>query len=102
MATVYLIHLDKPLGHAKHYLGYTSLETVTERLERHRAGNGARLLQVANQRGITYSIVRTWEFERCQDAKSFERRMKLNSHVPRKCPVCNQAIVQLESIETEK
>lgn len=101
MATVYLIHLDQSIAHARHYLGYTSLECVQDRLARHKAGNGARLLQVANERGITYSIVRTWEFATWQEARKFERKLKLQKHAPRLCPVCNQHLCNRVIVQSE-
>jgi hypothetical protein len=42
IGTVYLIHLDRPYRHARHYTGWTpDLDT---RLTRHAKGQGARLL----------------------------------------------------------
>ncbi len=58
---VYLIHFDKPYRHAKHYIGYTEEEDVSHRLERHRKGNGARLLQVVVEAGIAFSVVKIWK-----------------------------------------
>lgn len=99
MATVYLIHLDRPLAHAKHYIGYTSFEDINQRLQRHKSGDGAKILNACNLKGITYSIVRTWECEDCQSARSLEVHLKRQKHSARYCPVCNQAIVQLEKIK---
>jgi predicted GIY-YIG superfamily endonuclease len=48
--TVYLLHFDRPLKHAKHYLGYAN--DLQARLEQHRSGNGARLIQVVQEAGI--------------------------------------------------
>ncbi len=59
---VYLLHFDKPLKHARHYLGYAA--DVDERLERHRAGNGSRLMEVVTQAGISWQLVRTWSGDR--------------------------------------
>ena len=59
MGTIYLIHFDEKLSHAQHYLGYTGGD-LEARLERHRNGNGARLMQVIEERGITWRLVRTW------------------------------------------
>lgn len=47
---VYLLHLDTPLSHAKHYMG--SCDDLDARLERHRTGSGARMLAVCIERGI--------------------------------------------------
>ncbi len=47
---VYLLHFSEAYKHAKHYLG--SADDLEARLERHRRGNGARLIQVIAQAGI--------------------------------------------------
>ena len=87
-AHVYLIHLDKPLCHARHYLGYTALESVNDRLARHKRGDGAKMLRAANEQGIAYQIVRTWTCTTIQEAKELERRLKHQKNAGRLCPVC--------------
>ena len=90
--TVYLIHLERPLYRSRrHYLGYTRLDNVEQRLNRHKSGNGAKFLKRANELNISYSIVQTWEFASWKDAKAFERHLKNQKHAPRFCPVCNQS-----------
>jgi hypothetical protein len=80
--TVYLIHFERRLKHAGHYLGYC--HNLDERLGRHRAGSGARLMEVVSQSGIDWKVVRTWRGDR-----RFERRLKNRKNVPRRlCPVC--------------
>ena len=88
MCKVYLIHLDTPLAHASHYLGYTSLESAEDRLKRHKSGSGARLLAAANKQDITYSIVRTWECKDWREARSLERQLKKQKNSSKLCPVC--------------
>lgn len=82
--TVYLIHLSSPIGHAHHYLGWTKADTVEERSAKHKSGCGARLLAVANELGIDYSVVRTWTGDR-----KLERKLKNGKNSPLLCPVCN-------------
>lgn len=101
MATVYLIHFDSPLKHARHYIGYTALESVYNRLARHKAGDGAKILRVCNERGITYRIVKTWEFGTWQEARDFERKLKRRKMSPRICPVCNGHLCNQENFEIE-
>lgn len=84
MGTVYLIHFDEKLAHAQHYLGYTGGD-LDERLERHRNGNGARLMQVIKEQGITWHLVRTWDGDR-----KLERKLKDRHNSPRLCPICRQ------------
>jgi predicted GIY-YIG superfamily endonuclease len=83
MGTVYLIHFDQPLHHARHYLGYT--DNLDERIARHKRGEGARLLQVLLARGIEWEVVRTWEGDR-----DLERKLKRRKHSDRLCPVCRK------------
>lgn len=82
--TVYLIHFDTPYKHARHYLGYA--EDLAERIERHRKGNGSRLMQVIGAAGIAWQLVRVWPGDR-----KLERQLKNQKNAPRLCPVCNPA-----------
>jgi len=81
MATIYLLHLSKPLRHAKHYLGLA--DDLPARLERHAAGLGARMLAVCRERGITWRLARTWQGDR-----SFERWLKRKKGASWFCPLC--------------
>lgn len=84
MSCVYLIHFDQPLVHARHYIGFSERD-VEERFEDHTSGNGARILQVCNERGITYKLARVWK----RKGRRFERQLKNGKHVSRLCPICN-------------
>lgn len=85
---VYLLHFysrinpDRP---CQHYIGYA--EDALERLKEHRAGRGARLTQVANERNIGYEIVRIWTGNR-----KFERRIKNRKNSRHLCPICSEKI----------
>jgi hypothetical protein len=84
--TTYLLHFCAPISPAhtcQHYLGWTP-GSVAARLAEHAAGRGARLTQVALERGIGWRLVRTWAGETRQD----ERRRKRGAHGARLCPVC--------------
>ena len=61
---IYLIHFDRPLHHARHYLGYCADGTLEVRLIRHRAGRGARLLAVLRELNIGWRVVRVFEGDR--------------------------------------
>ena len=82
MATTYLICLDRPLGgpvhFAQHYIGQS--KDVDRRLETHRGGLGARMLAAANERGIAYQVVRTWD-------GNIEKRLKAQHRAWSFCPV---------------
>jgi predicted GIY-YIG superfamily endonuclease len=81
MGTVYLIHFNRPYRHAQHYIGYT--DDLGQRMAAHRAGNGARLLEVISDAGITWRLARTWEGD-----KALEKRLKAQHNAPRLCPIC--------------
>ena len=83
--TVYLIHFDQAIAdHARHYLGWAS--DLAARLEAHRAGRGARLMEVCKDRGITWHVSRTWE-----GTRERERAIKDRAESPRLCPDCTPA-----------
>jgi predicted GIY-YIG superfamily endonuclease len=80
--TVYLLHFERPYKHARHYLGFA--EDLERRLELHRAGRGARLMEVVVAAGIGFELVRTWEGDR-----TLERLLKNRHNAPaRLCPLC--------------
>lgn len=82
--TVYLLHFEAKYHHAQHYLGYTTRETVSERLEAHRRGQGARLMEVIGAAGIGWKCVRTWD----NYGRADERRLKNWKKARQLCPVC--------------
>jgi hypothetical protein len=79
--TVYLLHLDPPVKHARHYVGWTA--DLDTRLEAHRVGRGARLLEVVKELGGSFRLARTWPGSRTR-----ERAIKNRNNAPRLCPVC--------------
>lgn len=84
---VYLIHLDEPIaGHAQHYIG--KARDIAFRFQEHQHGTGSRLLNAANERGITYRIVRTW----AEAPSGFERYLKAWKSARQLCPVCNPSL----------
>jgi predicted GIY-YIG superfamily endonuclease len=82
--TVYLLHFSTSFHHARHYLGWTSLP-VEERLEQHRSGHGARLLEVVTANGISFSVARTWT-----GTRRLERSLKNHHNARRHCPMCKK------------
>jgi predicted GIY-YIG superfamily endonuclease len=83
--TIYLLHFDVPYKHARHYLG--AADDLEARLERHRRGQGARLLEVVTAAGITFTVARTW-----RGGRKLERRLKRLKNTPRLCPVCRRKV----------
>lgn len=86
----YLLCFSEPLGNerhqASHYLGYSPDRNLKARIAAHQAGKGARITQVAVERGITLTVTRIWPGEGRQD----ERRHKRGAHPGRLCPACRQ------------
>lgn len=78
---VYLLHFDRPLSHARHYMGWTS--GLHERLAAHRDGRGARLTAVLREVGIGWKLARAW-----RGGRTDERRLKRRKEAPRLCPIC--------------
>src|SRR5258708_38812338 len=61
---VYEVHIEPPVQHAAHYIGRSpdgGVAGLVRRLAKHGTSEGARLLQVAKERGSTWHLVRTWE-----------------------------------------
>jgi predicted GIY-YIG superfamily endonuclease len=87
MATVYLLHFSRPISEkhtCQHYIGYTGRDSLKKRLAEHAAGRGARLTQVALERGISWEVARTW-----QGGRALERKLKDKKASPKLCPLCN-------------
>ncbi len=78
----YLIHLDVKMSHAQHYIGYA--DSVAKRVKKHGTSEGARMLQVARQRGITFQHVRSWWGK----GRDFERQLKNRKKSRLLCPLC--------------
>jgi predicted GIY-YIG superfamily endonuclease len=83
--TIYLLHLDEPFGHAKHYTGWAS--DLHARLAHHAAGTGANLLRHVAAAGIGWTLVRTWPGDRRE-----ERRLKRRGGASDRCPVCRPGL----------
>jgi predicted GIY-YIG superfamily endonuclease len=79
--TVYLLHFDRPYGHAGHYTGWTT--DLTTRLTQHANGRGARLLAVVKAAGIGWELARTWT-----GTRAVERALKRQGGASRRCPLC--------------
>ena len=83
LGTLYLLHFDPPLCHARHYLGWA--RDLEPRLAAHRAGRGSALTAaVIAAGGGRIEFARTWEAV----ARHFERQLKNRHEAPRLCPLC--------------
>jgi predicted GIY-YIG superfamily endonuclease len=84
--TVYLLHFHQPISPnhtCQHYLGWAN--DWEYRIQQHRRGRGSRLCQVAQQRGIDFTVARLWIGDR-----SLERQLKRRKSSPRLCPLCSR------------
>ena len=82
---IYIIHFETPLHHARHYVGYCAEGTLDQRLQRHRSGQGSRLMYAIALAGIDFVVALTHPGDR-----HFERRIKRAKNTPRFCPLCRQ------------
>jgi len=78
---IYLLHYDRPLHHAQHYLGFT--DDLDARTARHLNGFGGRLPAVFSELGISFRIARTWDGDR-----KLERKLKNRKNGRKLCPIC--------------
>jgi predicted GIY-YIG superfamily endonuclease len=78
--TIYLLHFDRPFGHARHYLGWT--RDLDARLAAHGKASGSALMRAVAAAGIGWRLAATWEGDRYR-----ERQLKARGHT-RKCPIC--------------
>lgn len=84
MTGIYLLHLSRPLKHARHYIGWSKY--IDQRIEYHRHGSGARMCAVAVEQGIELIEARRWEGK----GRDFERQLKNYKKTRLLCPICNK------------
>ena len=72
LGTVYLIHFERPLAHARHYIGWTQDEEV--------------LLAAVQAQGIPFRVARRW-----RGTRHHERYLKKQRHAPQFCPICSES-----------
>lgn len=97
VAGFYILHFETAIGNsvgnmgsANHYCGYS--ENLRKRYLEHLGGastNGARLTEVANERGTRYFMATAFQTETAQDAYAYEQYFKNSSKNPRRhCTLC--------------
>jgi predicted GIY-YIG superfamily endonuclease len=83
---VYIVHLSRPIRHARNYLG--SAKNLRARIRDHRSGNGSPLLAEANRRGIDWHVSRIWRTRSHRAAWRTEIHLKNRRDTPKMCPDC--------------
>ena len=81
---VYLIHFDRPLGHARHYMGCA--QDIDKRIGRHERGTGAKIMKAVKKAGISWEVVHVWPCASRHEAEERERRLK--GYNTKQCPMC--------------
>lgn len=84
---IYILHFDTSYHHAKHYVGYCADGTLEQRLARHRAGQGSRLMLAIELAGIGFTVALTHPGDR-----HFERKLKRAKNTSRFCPLCSKRL----------
>ena len=85
---VYLIHFEEKLHHAGHYIGWSQEYPLIKggRLDTHKKGQGARILNALVERGIGFNVVQIWH-----DQNGFyERKLKNRKNAGRECWKCKK------------
>ena len=82
LCNVYLIHFDRPFGHAQHYVGVTNGDP-SERFKTHVGYPDVNLLKHAKAAGVQFQLARVW----LQVPRYFEMKLKSRGKRPI-CPVC--------------
>ena len=94
-AGFYILHFETPIGtefesfhgQADHYCG--SAANLRSRFLTHLSGHGARLTEVANERGSKYYMVKVYQTETVDDARAYEAYYKKCAKNGRRhCPYC--------------
>ncbi len=99
---IYIIHLDRPLEHARHYAGSTN--NLLSRLVRHAKGHGSTMLSACKQRGIEWKLAGlmlaeqgTIQIPKGPSTRALERHLHNQRHDHRFCEICmNGPITRLK------
>lgn len=82
---VYLLHFSRKYKGKQHYMGQTT--DLKARLDRHKAGHGAKLVGAAAARGIRFYVVRKWQGR--NGTRDHERTLKTRYKLAKLCPMCS-------------
>lgn len=84
---VYVLHFDKPLSHARHYVGST--QCLRQRLTNHAQGRGSRLTRELYKRGIGWRLAALYQSPR-EAMRRIERLCKDHHQAAHFCPDCHR------------
>ena len=81
---LYLLHFERPMHHAQHYLGWTN--DFDKRIQQHRRGvrERCRITFAFAQLGIPFIVARRWRGNR-----HLEKALKNRKNNRQLCPICN-------------
>ncbi len=98
MGIVYVVHLERPIEHMRHYVGFArDNDHLKERIAKHRSGDGAGLLKIANNAGIPWMVVRVWT-----GVPPEKERAVKSSSIKGVCPVCIFKELEIKKIKRAK
>jgi hypothetical protein len=94
---IYIIHFEEPYFHARHYVGFCADGRLDERLDRHRRGDGSRLMLAIETAGVSWTVALTHPGDR-----KFERSLKRAKNTARYCPLCRPSSDRMRPVKTRQ
>ena len=76
---VYILEFERPLHHARFYVGYCDDSKFNARMRHHQRGTGARITAAAARAGIGWQCIATFDGA----GRDFERQIKRKKNTPR-------------------
>jgi len=94
MPWVYILHLERPLAHARHYSGCTA--ELQNRLKAHALGQGSAFTRHLAKIGIEWKLGALFQVkEDLNTIRGVERILKDQHHAPDYCPLCRSRPARL-------
>lgn len=82
---IYLLHFDRPLAHARHYLGWA--KNAKARIRHHEKNTSqVAIIDALHKNGIGFEVARIWK----NVDRNYERKLKNMHDLSRICPICKQ------------
>lgn len=83
---VYLLHFERPLSHARHYIGSTPEHGLARRMQEHANGRGAKLTAAVARAKIPMTLARLWY----SPDRRLETKLKAGRNSKHLCPICTK------------